>query len=123
MTLDLRFGSTVVFNGGDMTLNVVAKTNVGWILDALLTCRAIGATANLIGQGLWISEAVIGNALPTAGGAAPHVLPYNTAPVVGANFDSEASQIVDFFGKWSVASASNSIQLHQFALSVLQAGT
>ncbi len=123
MTLDLRLGSTVVFNGGDMTLNIVAKTNVGWLLDVLLTCRAIGAAANLIGQGLWASEAVIGNPLPTAGGAAPHVLPYNAAPAVGNNFDSEASQIVDIFGKWSVANAANSVTLHQFSLSVLQAGT
>ena len=116
LTLDVRFGSVVVFNGGAMTLNTVAKTNVGWVLDVDITVRAVGATttANVIGQGLWTSEAVIGAPLPTAGGATSHVLPYNTAPVVGTGFDSTAAFTVDMFATWSVANAANSITCHQF---------
>ncbi len=118
LTLDMRFGSVVVFNGGAMTLNIVAKTNVGWVLDVDITVRAVGATttANVIGQGLWTSEAVIGAPLPTVGGATSHVLPYNTAPVVGTGFDSTAAFVVDLFGTWSVSNAANSITCHQFAL-------
>lgn len=122
MNLDMRFGATVVFDSGAMTLNVVAKTNVGWILDAEGELRVVGASAQLFTQGLWFSEAVIGNALPTVGGAAPHVLPYNAAPAVGNAFDSQASQVVDFFGKWSTANGSNSIQCHSFSLEALVSG-
>jgi hypothetical protein len=122
MTLDIRFGSTVVINSGDMTLNIVAKTNVGWILEWDAEVRVLGGTANLLSQGWWSSEAVIGSAVPTAGGVGTHMLPYNTAPVVGSNFDSQASQVVDLFGKWSVANAANSITLHSFQLEALTSG-
>lgn len=118
LLLEMRFGSVLAFTSGLMTLNIVAKTNVGWILDVLMTCRAIGTStsANLIGQGTWTSEAVIGNPLPTVGGSASHVLPYNTAPVVGGGFDSTAAQTPNLFATWSVANAANSIQCHQMII-------
>jgi hypothetical protein len=122
MTLDIRFGSTVVINSGDMTLNTTAKTNVGWILEWDADVRVLGASASLLAQGYWHSEAVIGSAAPTAGGAGAHILPYNTAPVAGNPFDSQASQVVDLFGKWSVANAANSITLHSFQLEALTSG-
>jgi hypothetical protein len=120
LTLDIRMGPTsniIVANGGAMSLNVVAKTNVPWFLEWLLTCRAIGSGtgANLMHQGLWTSESVIASPLPTVGGAGTHLLP-NAAPAVGTGFDSTVSMIVDLFAAWSIANAGNSIQLHQFAL-------
>ena len=120
LTLDIRMGPTsniIVANGGAMSLNVVAKTNVPWYLEWLLTCRAIGITtaANLMHQGNWISEAVIGAAVPTTGGAGTHLLP-NAAPAVGTGFDSTVAMIVDLFAAWSVANAANSIQVHQYGL-------
>ena len=117
LTLDIRLGAVIAANGGAMSLNVVAKTNVPWFLEWELTCRAIGSGtgANLMHQGFWISEAVIGAAVPTVGGAGTHMLP-NAAPAVGTGFDSTASQVVDLFGTWSVANASNSILVHQFEL-------
>ena len=121
LTLDIRFGSVVVFNGGAMTLNTVAQTNAGWILDADIVIRTVGAstTATVLGQGSFRSHAVIGSAAPTAGGAGEHVLPYNTAPVAGTGFDSTAAQTIDMFATWSVANASNSIQVHQFSILAL----
>src|SRR5262245_4767505 len=67
MTLDVRFGSIVVFNGGAVSMNTTAKTNVTWWFEALLTCRAIGAStsANLLGIGYWTSESVVGAASGT----------------------------------------------------------
>lgn len=120
LTLDTRFGAVVVANGGAMALNVVAKTNVPWALVWIMTCRAIGSgtTSNLMHQGTWTSEAVIGSPLPTVGGAGTHMLP-NTAPAVGTGFDSTAAQTVDLFATWSVANAANSILLHQYKLEVL----
>lgn len=121
MTLDIRFGSVVVFNGGAMTLNTTAQTNVGWIFEADIVVRAVGSgtSATVLGQGTWTSHAIIGSAAPTAGGAGSHILPYNTAPVAGTGFDSTAAQTVDMFAKWSVSDASNSITLHQFSLLAL----
>lgn len=114
LTLDLRFGSVIVANGGAMALNIVAKTNVPWYLVWLLTCRAIGngTSANMMHQGLWTSESVIGSPLPSAGGAGTHMLP-NAAPAVGTGFDSSANQTADLFATWSLNNA-NSIMAHQW---------
>lgn len=120
LNLYLRFGSIDVWDSGAMTLNVVAKTNVPWVLDLEVFSRAIGSgtSANLIGIGTFVSEAVIASVTPTAGGELTHVLPYNTTPAVGAGFDSSSAQLLDFMGKWSVANASNSIRLETFSLDV-----
>jgi hypothetical protein len=114
LTLDIRFGSVVVFNGGAMTLNIVAQTNVNWIMEADLVIRAVGAStsANILGQGFWMSHAVIGSVAPTVGTAGTHLLPYNAAPGVGTGFDSTAAQTIDLFATWSVSNAANSITLH-----------
>lgn len=119
LTLDLRIGpalppTIVCANGGAMSLNIVAKTNVPWLLYWELTCRAIGATtaANLMHQGEWTSESVIGSGVPTATGAGTHMLP-NAAPAVGTGFDSTISNYLDLFATWSLNNA-NSITCHQF---------
>lgn len=116
LTLDLRFGSVIVANGGAMSLNVVAKTNVPWYLEWILTCRSIGNSTNasMFHQGKWESESVIGAGVPTAGGAGVAMLP-NAAPAVGTGFDSTAGFVVDLFATWSANNA-NSITCHQFLL-------
>jgi hypothetical protein len=121
LTLDLRFGaSTVQFNGGAMSLNIVAKTNASWSYEAILTCRSIGNStlATLLGMGTWASEAVIASALPTVGSNGIFVLPAAT-PAVGTGFDSTVSNVLDFFGTWSVANAANSIQTHLFTVEAM----
>lgn len=120
LTLDIRFGvagAVVVANGGAMQLNAVAKTNVPWFLDWLLTARAIGSAANFMHQGTWVSESVVGSGLPSATGAGMAMLP-NATPAVGTNFDSTAAQIVDLYGTWSLNNA-NSVQVHQFSIESL----
>ena len=37
---DLRLGGVVAFDTLAIPLNIVAKTNVPWVLDVLMTCRA-----------------------------------------------------------------------------------
>lgn len=113
LTIDVRFGSTVVFNGGAFSLNTTAKTNVSWRLIGLLTCRAIGTTANLFGTADFTSESVVGSA---AGVANDAMMPAS-APAVGNNFDSTLAQIIDMFATFSLTG--NSIQLHQFTLEAL----
>jgi hypothetical protein len=113
LTLDARFNtSTVVFNGGAFSLNTTAKTNVGWRLAMLLTCRTIGnvAVATILGQGDFTSESVVGSA---AGVANDALLPAS-APVVGTGFDSTVAQTVDVFATFSLTG--NSLTCHQFTL-------
>ncbi len=123
LTLDIRFGSLatpiVVFNGGAMTLNVVAKTNVPWQWESLLICRSIGATttATMFGMGQWTSESVVGSPVPTTGGNGSLLLPVVT-PAVGTGFDSTIANVVNFFGTWSLSNA-NSIQTHLYTLEAL----
>ena len=118
---DLRFGGTVVADSLAMPLNIVAKTNVGWTLEMLLTCRAIGASANLMMEGEWKSAAVIGSPALTAGGVGVFTLPYisdnSTGPAVGNNFASTSAQQVDLFFTQTVATGS--MTLHQFSLIAL----
>jgi hypothetical protein len=115
LTLDMRFNtSSVVFNGGAMTLNSTAKTNVSWRLIMMLTCRSIGngTVATIMGQGDFTSEAVSGS----ASGVANDVMMPTSAPAVGTGFDSTVAQTVDLFATWGASSSSNSIQVHQFTL-------
>ena len=118
LTLALRFGSADVFTTGAMTLNVVAQTNTPWILDLLMTVRAVnsGSSANCLGQGTWMSHAVIGSPAIGTGPAGCQMVPYNAAPAVGAGFDSTAAQLVDLFATWSVANAANALTCHQFII-------
>jgi hypothetical protein len=118
LTLDLRFGSIVIANGGAMTLSTSAKTNVTWDMEWLLAARAVGAVtaANFMHAGRWTSEAA--GATTVAGEAKTILLP-QSAPAVGSGFDSTVQQQWDMFATWSIANAANSIQCHGFAIESL----
>lgn len=111
---DLSFAGVANFDTLAMNLNIVAKTNVGWFLEVLGTVRAIGTTANIFWQGKWDSEATIASPLPTVGGSGGFLVPYNTPPVIGPNFDSTISQLVDF--QFTQTVATGSVTLHQYLL-------
>jgi 3-oxoacyl-[acyl-carrier-protein] synthase III len=76
----------------------------------LLTLRAVGdgTLANFMHTGILHSAIVsatnLDNIFPT------------TAPAVGTGFDASTSAALDLQATWSAASASNSIQLHQYLL-------
>lgn len=116
ITWDVRFGATVVFNGQALAQVVTnAYTNIGWYLEILLTCRAIGTAGNLMGQGTYTAPNVLGGAnvaMPIGGVVG--MLPWNTAPAVGNNFDTTATQQVDLFFTSTVGTGS--MTLHQFSL-------
>ncbi len=113
LTLDCRFGSVIVFNGGASGTLATSASNVTWDLEMDLICRAIGSgtSANIIGQGRLLTAA-----LSTA---TPILLLPATSPAVGSGFDSTASQAVDLFATWSVASASNTITCNNYELVLL----
>lgn len=116
---DVAFGANLVMDGLAINLNIVAKVDVPWHLYMQGECRAPGAAAVLQWQGYWESEAVVGSPLPTVGGSGRVLLPYATAPGVGAAFDSGTSQLVDCFYKQSVATAGTNLQLHKYLLTAL----
>lgn len=123
LTFEVRMGpasAIIAATSPAFALNVVAKTNVSWYLDWLLTLRAVGTgtSANWMHQGTWTSEAVIGAPLPSVGGAGTHMIPAS-APAVGTGFDSTIANILDLQADWSVANAANSIQLHMYKLVAL----
>ena len=109
---DVRLGGVVAFDTLAMPLNIVAKTNVPWELCVDMTCRAVGSgtSANLIGQGHWLSEASILTALPATGpGPGGQMVPYNTAPVVGTGFNSQSALTLDIFFTQTVATGSMTV--------------
>lgn len=109
---DIRVGGNVVFDTLAINLNTTAKTTVGWVLDVEMTLRAVGSSANFFGQGTWQSEAVIGSPAVTAGGNGSVLVPYNTAPTVGGNFNSTLANAFDAFFTQTVATGS--MTLHEF---------
>ena len=115
---DVRFGSVVVWDGLAILLDTVAAhADVGWLLELDLTCRAIGPTASLIGQGKWTCEDILGVPASAPKGSLSALLPWNAAPAVGNTFDSEASQVVDLF--FTQTAATGSLIVHQYSLESL----
>lgn len=120
LLFQVLFGATAVYNNGAaaMNLNVVAKTDVAWWLEIIGTCRVIGASANIMWEGQWTSEAVVGSPAATAGGSGTLFIPAS-APAVGSNFDSTVTQAVDLQAKFSVATATTALTCHQYKLESL----
>lgn len=115
---DVGFGSNVVADSLAILLDsVAAHTNVGWFLEFLLTCRAIGTSANLMQSGIFVCEDILGVPATAPKGCVTALLPWNSAPAVGANFDSTASQVVDLFFTQTVATGS--LTLHQYSIEAL----
>lgn len=113
LTFDVRFGSVVVFNGGASGTVATSASNLTWDLEADLVCRSIGAStsATMYGSGRLISAAL--------SATTPIMLLPVSSPAAGTGFDSTASQTVDLFATWSVASASNSIRCDSYEIVLL----
>ena len=111
---DVRLGGTVVFDGLAVLLDTVAAhTNVGWMLEILLTCRAIGATGNFMGQGLWTCEDILGVPATAPKGVEAAMLPWNSAPAVGGNINTASALSLDLF--FTQTAATGSMTLHQYS--------
>lgn len=112
ITFRLKFGATIIAASSAAQMCTTAKTNVSFWLEWLLTCRAIGSAGNLMHGGQINGESFqIGAG--TANVAGSQMIP-NSAPAVGANFDTSAAQTLDLTAQFSVLTATTSIQLHQY---------
>lgn len=112
---DVRFGGTVVFDGLAILLDsVAAHTTKPWWLEIMLTCRALGTSGNLMGVGRWTCEDILGTPASMPKGVLSAILPWNTTPAVGGNFDTTISQQVDVF--FTQTEATGTMTCHQYAL-------
>lgn len=112
-------GTTIVFDTLALNLNVVAKTNVPWSFEAKLVCRAVGTgtSTTFFPMGAFFqSEAVVGAALPSAGGNGSLLVPVAT-PAVGAGMDNTAASVLDVFFTQTVATGS--LTVHNYQIDVL----
>jgi hypothetical protein len=119
---DVRLGgsSIVVFDSLAIALDTAAAhTTMPWFLEILLTCRAIGAgtTANLMGVGKFFYEGIAGSPTTAPKGVVAAMLPWNTAPAVGAGFDSTAANVVDM--NFTQTVATGSLTVHGYVLESL----
>lgn len=111
---DVRLGGTVVWDS--LVINpatAAARTNVHWALEVELFCQAAGdsTTATLFpGRCVFTSDDLLANAVASAGPVGMATLPFNTAPAVGAGFNSTASQQFDL--QFTQTVGTGSIQLH-----------
>jgi hypothetical protein len=108
---DVRLGGVVAADTLAVLGNIVAKTNVGFYLEGLLTCRAVGSgtSANILNQWRLTTEAIINTAVPTTGPGGGYALPWNTAPVVGTGFNSQSALTLDVFFTQTVATGSMTV--------------
>jgi hypothetical protein len=108
---DVTLGGTIVFDGLAALLDSVAThTNVAWWLRIILTLRAVGSSANFMGHGMLTTEDLLGVPATAPKGCLTAMLPWNSAPVVGANFDATAAQQLDLFFTQTVATGSCTLQ-------------
>ena len=119
LTLDIKFGSTVIFGGGAMQMSTTSHTTLPWWYEALLTCRAVGSSANFMGQAIATSQCLSLTAVADSTTTPATLLLPNSTPAVGNNFDSTTSQVIDMFATFSIANVGNLIQLHQFSLEMM----
>lgn len=124
LTFDVRMGPTsniAVFTTGAMQMSTTAHTNVPVVFEAMMTCRAIGAStsANFMGQGWALSQALSLTAVADSTTTPAHLLAPNAAPAVGTGFDSTVAVVVDLFATFSISNAGNGITLHQYSFETL----
>ena len=117
---DVRVGAVVAFDSLAILLDTVAAhTTVGWMLEILLTCRAVGAstTTTLWGHGLWTCEDILGVPATAPKGVLSAMLPWNTTPAVGTGFDNTASNTLDMF--FTQTASTGSMTVHQYSVESL----
>lgn len=122
INFQVKIGSAVAFDTGNIQLNATAHTTLPFWLDILLTCRAIGSgtSANLMGLAKATGVMFTSTAAQTDGAnTMTSVLAPAVAPVVGAGFDSTIANLIDFFAGFTISNAANLVRIDQYILSAL----
>lgn len=113
---DIRIGAVVAFDSLAILLDsVAAHANVGWVLEVMLQCRAVGngTITQLFPQGTWTCEDILGTPATAPKGSLSAVLPWNSAPALGTGFDNTLANTVDMFFTQTVATGSLTVHTYQ----------
>lgn len=103
-TLKVKLGAVAVCSTA-LVVNASTVTDKGWSVDVLVTCRTLGVTGTVMGQGIANLE---GNAAP-----------YGTATTATATVDTTASQVLDVTWTFGTSSASNKVVVTNATVEVL----
>lgn len=107
-------GTTIVYDTLALNLNTVVKSNVPFLFEVDLVCRAVGTgtSTTLFPIGQFTSEAVVGSPLPSAGSNGSLLAPVAT-PAVGAGFDNTAASALDVFFTQTVNTGSLTVHTYR----------
>ena len=99
-----------MFSTGATATLATSASNLTWRFEADLVAYTVGAgtAATLYGCGTLYSAAL--------SASTPIFLAPAASPGPGTGFDSTVASVADFYGTWSVASASNSIRCDDYEL-------
>lgn len=107
LTWTVQFGSVAVYTGAASGTLATSAANLAFSLEINLTVRAVGGGTNgsIEGSGFLLSAGL--------SATTPIQLLGSSA---GSGFDTTSSGFVDLFATWSVASASNTLNLTDYVL-------
>lgn len=114
LQLDLKLGAVVLWSSGAMQLSTTVHTTLPLRFAAEMTCRAIGATANVMASGEAKGQPLSLTAVADSTTTPATLLAPNVTPAVSANFDSTVAAVLDLFATFSIANVGNLIQLHTY---------
>lgn len=112
---DVRLGAVVAFDGlAILPDTVAAHSNVGWDLEILLTCQAIGSgtATQLWGTGKFTCEDILGVPATAPKGVLTAMLPWNSTPALGTGFDNTAASTLDMFFTQTVTTGSMTLKTY-----------
>ena len=117
-TLSVVFGvgPTTVFTGGAMNVVTGGSTTLPFWLEIDLTCRTVGSSANLMGQGMITGASLSLTSVAASTTTVASLMIPNTAPAVGTNFDATQAQTVDLQCACSTSASANAVTLQQYEL-------
>ena len=105
---------------GAVLTSTTAHTTVPWYLRWMMTVRSLGSgtSGTLMHQGIIASRAFLdaGATADITTSGHPFLLAPEGTPAVGTGFDTNIGNVADFFIACSANSASNAIQVEQYAL-------
>lgn len=119
MNFQVKVGSAVVFDTGNIQLNATAHTTLPYWLEIELTVRSLGSgtAATMFGlaniSGIMFTRTA--GQTDDAQGVQTILAP-QTAPGVGAGFDSTIANILDFWAGFTISNAGNGIQVHSYSV-------
>jgi len=121
MNFAINMTTTAVATSGNFNLTTTAHTTIPATLQCLLTCTAVGTSANAKIKSVWLAQGpMFAQLASVADNAAGSGYAMSSAiPVDGTGFDSTVSNTLDFFAGISTNTTSNGIQVHQYIVESL----